>query len=155
MLNGNAIASSWAFSVEFKALGISDHNCISVDIKDLCHGIKKPFKFLNVCNNHPGFLIILADCWGMDVQGCAMFSVVTKLKRMKKQFKQLRGHYFRGISEKVKHIHCQLISIQDSLQLSPTSEELRMCEKQMLSDCIKFRKIEEAILTQRAKEHYL
>ena len=49
----------------------------------------RPFKLFNMWTLSSSFLEVVQREWQVQVNGCGMFKVVTKLKRLKKEFKKL------------------------------------------------------------------
>ena len=49
----------------------------------------RPFKFFNMWTMSDRFLEVVHIEWQVPVDGCAMFKVATKMKRLKKELKKL------------------------------------------------------------------
>lgn len=63
--------------------------------------------------------------------------------------------HFEGIVDSVQALLIQLMQFQGELAADPGSSQLQQLEKHLLESYIKYRKIEENILRQRAKQEHI
>ena len=70
---------------------------------------------------HGDFKGIVQTCWSMPVKGCLIYQIITRLRHMKEQFKQLHGEYFKGIVDRVQTLHIKLMQVQEELSEDPSS----------------------------------
>lgn len=69
--------------LHFFTEGVSDHCPCIIKMDSQIITRPKPFRFFNMWSQSENFMEIVQTDWQRNVQGCAMFQVVTKLKRMK------------------------------------------------------------------------
>jgi len=84
-----------------------------------------------------------------------MFKIVTKLKHLRAHIRKLHGQHFKGIENKFHHLYGMVINIQTKLQSQPTASTLQEVEDQLTKEYLEFRCIEEKILQQRVKQHFI
>ncbi|KAJ9553884.1 LOW QUALITY PROTEIN: hypothetical protein OSB04_017929 [Centaurea solstitialis] len=138
----------------FLPFGVSDHSPAIVSFLNLSSFKPKPFKFCNHLAYCKGFLPLVSDAWALNVAGCTMFSLVSKLKVVKKGVRKLNstdGNVF----DNVKNLRDALGRIQTDCDADPENGELRdegdiylKALKDALCD-------EEKFLRQKAKIHWL
>ncbi|XP_062104287.1 uncharacterized protein LOC133815464 [Humulus lupulus] len=68
--------------------GTMDHSPFMVNFGALPEN-KKPFRYFNFWSNLEGFHRTVAESWRKDVQGTPMYSLITKLKRLRFDLKKL------------------------------------------------------------------
>lgn len=54
------------------------------------HNQKKPFRFLNLWCQYDELLDIVKNEWSVQINGCAMYRVVQKLKSIKKALREMK-----------------------------------------------------------------
>ncbi|XP_050211627.1 uncharacterized protein LOC126661803 [Mercurialis annua] len=101
------------------------------------------------------FIDILKDVWSSNVQGCTMFSVVQKLKKLKSRRKDLNLSHYSDISFKVKNHKSLLDSIQSSLQSDPLNENLLLEENAYVIHYKKLIMLEENSLRQKSRINWI
>jgi len=70
----------------FLTPGISDHSPMVVKVLNPVHR-RKPFKFFDFWMDHPDFIPIVNQVWGMPDEGVPMFRLVCKLKALEGRLK--------------------------------------------------------------------
>ncbi|XP_074266211.1 uncharacterized protein LOC141588682 [Silene latifolia] len=90
----NVFLGSYA---NFLLEGLFDHCPCLINLEETIHNRKMPFKYFNMWASAPYFLETVQNSWGPEVRGNAMFTVVTKLKRLKKDLKALNKEQFSDI----------------------------------------------------------
>lgn len=124
---------------------ISDHNPMSINIRQTQKFNKSPFRFFNVWANHPDFLMIIREEWSNNKGTGEMKSIWAKLKRMKSKFRQLNEAEFKGVTEKIEEARQTIQHIQKQLQ-NNYSDMLQEQEKDWLQKLETWSMIEERIL---------
>ncbi|PWA58015.1 Gamma interferon inducible lysosomal thiol reductase GILT [Artemisia annua] len=69
----------------------SNHTPAVVEIPVIASAMPRPFKFVNFLADKAEFLPIVKDVWDRHIPGHAMFSVVSKLKLLKKPLRKLKN----------------------------------------------------------------
>nr|GEY31717.1 hypothetical protein [Tanacetum cinerariifolium] len=109
----------------------SDHTPATFIIPEAVKPRPKPFMFQNYLTGKGGFIPAVKKIWDYDVEGFSMYSVVSKLKLLKKPFRKLnfdQGNLF----ENVKVLRKELSGIQAALVDDPDSRDLM--ENESLTD---------------------
>lgn len=94
-------------SARFLPFLILDHSPAVLLILELQKSKPKPFRFANFHTIKKNFLLTVKDVWDNNIQGHAMFSVVTKMKKLKhlqRKLNSINGNVF----EKVKTLKVEL-----------------------------------------------
>ncbi|XP_074315352.1 uncharacterized protein LOC141651546 [Silene latifolia] len=133
---------------------ISDHAPILLTIPSEGHLIK-PFKYLNCWALSDGFQNLVSQYWTHGNLGGKIFSLFSKLRNMRKHFKQLDSTEFSGLTQRVTEAKSKLMDCQVALQLSPLSKPLLLQEKLPLDSYTKLKSAEIRVLFQRAKVQHL
>ncbi|XP_074304514.1 uncharacterized protein LOC141639250 [Silene latifolia] len=77
----NVFPGSYA---NFLPEGLFDHCPCLISFEEILNPRKIPFKYFNMWDRATDFMEIVQNSWGPEVRGTAIFTVVTKLKRLKK-----------------------------------------------------------------------
>ncbi|PWA85504.1 RNA-directed DNA polymerase, eukaryota, Reverse transcriptase zinc-binding domain protein [Artemisia annua] len=77
-------------NAQFLPFVVSDHTPAVVEIPVLPRAKPRPFKFVNFLAKNEEFLPIVKDVWERHIPGHAMFSVISKLKLLKKPLRKLK-----------------------------------------------------------------
>ena len=85
--------------VTFYPEGISDHSPCVISFDHNMIIKPRPFKFFNMWTLSSAFLEVVQREWQVQVEGCAMFKVVIKLKKLKKELKKLNKEKFLDIEQ--------------------------------------------------------
>nr|GEW47497.1 hypothetical protein [Tanacetum cinerariifolium] len=105
----------------------SDHSPFVLNMPSIAGPKPKPFKFANFLASKAEFPPIVKSVWEKDVPGFAMFSLVSKLKLLKKPLRKLKT--IQGdLAEKVKYLKVKLCKVQEDMVKDPFNEALRVKE---------------------------
>ncbi|GJU18554.1 hypothetical protein Tco_1146520 [Tanacetum coccineum] len=107
----------------FQPYRISDHSPCILRIPTVVKPKSKPFKFSNFLVYKEGFHEIVETGWSVNVEGCAMFCVVKRLKGMKSPFPKLL-HNHGNLHERVNKIRIKLNEAQKAIDRDPSSSIL-------------------------------
>ncbi|KAJ9535362.1 hypothetical protein OSB04_un001524 [Centaurea solstitialis] len=140
--------------VSFLPWGLSDHSPAVLSIPSLTPFKQRPFKFLNYWSENPNFLPLVGSAWDSHFYGCSMFSLVSKLKLLKKSLRKLHRDH-GDVFERVRSIRCEVEKVQSDIDCDPESGDLR-CEGAVLIKNLKDALVdEECVLRQRSKIQWL
>ncbi|KAK4708444.1 hypothetical protein R3W88_029369 [Solanum pinnatisectum] len=115
---------------------------------------KVPFRFFNVWAGHVSFLSMVHEHWTQAGTKGMMENVWNKLKGLQPQFKQLNMREFRGVSHRIIQARTDLVNVQQSMA-SSYSESLQELEKILVQNLEKWSLIEESIVQQKARAHWI
>ncbi|KAF7144689.1 hypothetical protein RHSIM_Rhsim04G0075300 [Rhododendron simsii] len=100
--------------------GISDH-CPLISIFPY-RGGRKPFKFFNFWVRHKEFPVLLSQSWSESLKcDSPMFSLYTKLRRLKPVLRQLNKEFYSDKQKRVLEARVELTDIQNRSAYSPSS----------------------------------
>ncbi|GJT77731.1 putative RNA-directed DNA polymerase [Tanacetum coccineum] len=132
----------------------SDHTPVVVEIPMISRAKPRPFKFVNFLANKTEFLPIIKEVWDRKIIGHAMFSVVSKLKLLKKPLRKLK--YAQGdLARKVTVLKQELERVQANMVNDSHNANLRTKEMDCLKAYNDAVRDEELMLKQRAKVEWL
>ncbi|XP_020251079.1 uncharacterized protein LOC109828510, partial [Asparagus officinalis] len=151
LINDQWISAYNSSYAEYLLPQFSDHSPGLISIYEDCLQGKKPFKFFKMWTKHADYLPTVSDIWKTDIQGCAMYSVYTKLKKLKEALKILNKRHFHNISEQVQRAKIVLEDTQSKLQNNPLDTILISREKENLSSYNKLLDCEESFYQQKAR----
>ncbi|GKB12254.1 putative reverse transcriptase domain-containing protein, partial [Tanacetum coccineum] len=143
--------SSYAHFLPFM---LSDHTPAVFTIPEVRKVKPKPFKFHNYLSSKDAFIPTVSGVWSNKVEGFSMFSLVSKLKMLKRPLRKLnfdQGNLF----ENVKRLRSELAIAQSSLCLDPHNRLLREVEAKTLKAYKSALKDEESFLKQKSKVEWL
>ncbi|GJW24413.1 RNA-directed DNA polymerase, eukaryota, reverse transcriptase zinc-binding domain protein, partial [Tanacetum coccineum] len=143
--------SSYAHFLPFM---LSDHTPAVFAIPEVTKVKPKPFKFHNYLSSKDAFIPTVSGVWSNKVEGFSMFSLVSKLKMLKRPLRKLnfdQGNLF----ENVKRLRSELAIAQSSLCLDPHNRLLREVEAKTLKAYKSALKDEESFLKQKSKVEWL
>ncbi|GKA65242.1 putative RNA-directed DNA polymerase, eukaryota, reverse transcriptase zinc-binding domain protein [Tanacetum coccineum] len=132
----------------------SDHTPAVFAIPEVVKAKPKPFKFHNYLTCKDGFIPAVKKVWESKVDGFSMFSLVSKLKMLKKPLRKLnfdQGNLFAN----VERLRQELSSIQAAMVSNPHSNELRESELSCLKAYKVALKDEVLFLRQKSKIEWL
>lgn len=93
--------------------GISDHCPLLISIFPY-RGGRKPFKFFNFWMRHKEFPVLLSQSWSESLEcDSPMFSLYTKLRRLKPVLRQLNKEFYSNIQKRVLEARVELTDIQN------------------------------------------
>ncbi|KAK9078070.1 hypothetical protein SSX86_002127 [Deinandra increscens subsp. villosa] len=140
--------------VHFLPFYVSDHSPSIITLPVKQQWRPKPFKFQNYLTRKPSFLPIVENAWKQFVPGCMMYSVVTKLKSMKKPLRKLALEQ-GNLTEKVIILRSELGRVQEELVNDNSNQALRDEELVYLQALKIAEEDEELFLKQKAKVEWL
>lgn len=116
---------------------------------------KLPLSFLNFWANHEGFLPMIEEVWMTDIVGCFMFRLLSKLKKLKVELRNLNKREFWNISERVKEARVELSCTQVLLNRDRSNDALRTMEKDQIGKLIFLSKAAESLAKQKSRVNWL
>lgn len=135
--------------------GCSDHSPLLLDCGGHRNIPARRFKFLNCLVDHKDFLSAVSNGWACSVSGVPMYKVWNKLKSVRLHLSKLTVYY--SIAQlKVVDLRAKVDALQTRLQVEPLNSILFQKLLSLLQqDYDKWLKIEEAILQQKSKIHWI
>ncbi|XP_056690351.1 uncharacterized protein [Spinacia oleracea] len=118
-------------------------------------GGKKPFKYFTMWRNAPDFNTIVQEQWNIQIQGSKMFTVVTKLKKVKAALKELNRAGFSDVHAADLKAHHEMIAAQTAMHLNPADQGLADAELQAVQEYRTKHKAYLEFLRQKAKLEWL
>ncbi|XP_075074369.1 uncharacterized protein LOC142161975 [Nicotiana tabacum] len=136
---------------------VSDHSpillqCKVVDQKRNLH--PKPFKLYSSVMDHADFAGIVEKVWNQKVNGGNMHRVWNKLKDLKTELKELNT-YMASYRLQLNKARQKLEAIQSELKHKHMDQRLIDQEKIALMEVEKWSSIEEQILHQKSRAHWI
>ncbi|GJY71629.1 RNA-directed DNA polymerase, eukaryota, reverse transcriptase zinc-binding domain protein [Tanacetum coccineum] len=138
----------------FQPYRISDHSSCVLRIPTVNKPKPKPFKFSIFLVYKEGFCEIVDTGWSVNVEGCAMFRVVKRLKGLKSPFCKLL-HNQGNLHDRVNKIRVELDEAQKAIDRDPSSFALREEHAHYLLSFKEAQLDEERFLKQKAKVEWL
>ncbi|GJV81463.1 RNA-directed DNA polymerase, eukaryota, reverse transcriptase zinc-binding domain protein [Tanacetum coccineum] len=127
---------------------LSDHTPAVLVMPRISNVKPKPFKFHNYLTAKVDFIPVVRNVWSNKVNGFSMFSLVSKLKMLKKPLRKLNF-------EQGKRLKTELAAVQSSMTADPHNNSLREEELRVLKAYRAALKDEELFLRQKAKVEWL
>ncbi|GJZ49122.1 RNA-directed DNA polymerase, eukaryota, reverse transcriptase zinc-binding domain protein [Tanacetum coccineum] len=138
----------------FQPYGISDHSPAVLRIPVQNKSSPKPFKFSNVVTTFPRFKEIVTEGWSTQFRGFHMFTVVKRLKLLKKPLRKLL--YDKGnLHDNVNRLRVEVERVQKDLDVDPFNQTLRDEEAVYVRAFTDALIMEERFLKQKAKVEWL
>ena len=116
---------------------------------------RKAFKYFKMWSSHPDFLSIVKVCWNVRDAGTKMFQVVTKLKRLKGEFKKLNRAAYANIQQLEEETRKKLEIDQVELGSDPLNISLQKKEQESRRKYVQVRKANRSFLHQKAKINWI
>nr|GEV14474.1 RNA-directed DNA polymerase, eukaryota, reverse transcriptase zinc-binding domain protein [Tanacetum cinerariifolium] len=138
----------------FQPYRISDHSMYVLRIPTVTKPKPKPFKFSNFLMYKEGFCEIMETGWSVNLEGCAMFCVVKRLKGLKSPFQKLL-HNHGNLHERVNKIQIELDEAQKAIDRDPSSSILHEEHAHYLLAFKEAQLDEERFLKQKSKIKWL
>ncbi|XP_024978270.1 uncharacterized protein LOC112515603 [Cynara cardunculus var. scolymus] len=107
----------------FLPYGVSDHSPAIISFDDHLSLKPRPFKFNNHLADIPDFVPLIEKVWSNDVKRCCMYSVISKLKNVKKGLRKLNNDH-GNVFGNVKKLRMELGRAQNDLDADPENERL-------------------------------
>nr|GEZ41484.1 hypothetical protein [Tanacetum cinerariifolium] len=133
---------------------LSDHSSAVLVIPRIDSVKPKPLKFHNYLTSKDGFIPVVKRVWNNKVDGFSMFSLVSKLKMLKKPLRKFsfeQGNLF----DNVKFLKANLAYVQAAINADPHNNTLREDELRVLKAYRAALKDEESFLRQKSKVEWL
>ncbi|XP_060188598.1 uncharacterized protein LOC132617573 [Lycium barbarum] len=128
----------------------SDHNLLLVDCTEDNRQVIKYFKFLNFWTEQEDFLPLVKNVWDTEVYGNPMWRLQQKLKFLAKELSKWSRHSIGDVFEKVKELEKQ-VSEAETAYLNSDSDIDRMLLNKSKAEYIKWLKMEDSIIRQKAR----
>lgn len=140
--------------VIFMPYNISDHSPAILNLPDVVKRKPSPFKFNNHLALKKDFIPTVQKVWDQNVSGCTMYSVMTKLKRLKKEVRKLNVAC-GNVHDNVNSLREEVAKAQMDLNVDPDSDDFRNKQAYLLKEFKTAIRDEEVFLSQKAKIHWL
>lgn len=142
----------------FEAGGCSDHLRCRIQINSGELKPKRPFKFVNAVVESPEFLPLVERFWAETPaiynSTSAIFRLSKKLKELKPALRSLSRAHVGDITRRTKEVFEQLCASQQRTLSTPSQAHLA-AEKMLYERWSRLSSIEEKVLSQKAKLHWL
>ncbi|XP_071699442.1 uncharacterized protein [Rutidosis leptorrhynchoides] len=138
----------------FQPFSISDHSPALLNIPNGLVHKSKSFRFMNFVADKAEFLPLVENGWKKEVNGCAMFCVVKKLKALKKDLNKLNWQH-GNIFTNVEVLKRKLKDCQAKVDTFPHDTEIKAAAVQVLNDYTQACKDELKILKQKVRLKWL
>nr|GEX14201.1 hypothetical protein [Tanacetum cinerariifolium] len=125
----------------FHPYGISDHSPSVLIIHDGYKQKNKAFRFSNFTTGKAKFIETVKNVWEEEVQGCHMYKLTQKLKKLTKPLKQLSWND-GNVHDRVKTLKDELMKSQEAVDKVPFDEDARVKAAQVLNEYVEASKDE-------------
>ncbi|KAL6514498.1 hypothetical protein OROGR_020077 [Orobanche gracilis] len=109
---------------------------------------------MNCLVDHPDFLSTVTQSWNYEGSGVKMYQIMQKLRQTREHLRRLQKSYTRT-ELRIDTARKNLDSLQDALRNNPLSQGLFREVTSAQAELEKWQRVEESILKQRAKVHWL
>ncbi|XP_048491598.1 uncharacterized protein LOC125492899 [Beta vulgaris subsp. vulgaris] len=140
-------------AVTFLPEGDFDHTPVVLRVYEVPL-IKRPFKFCMWCY-YSSMMDAVKEAWRQPVQGCHMYQVVEKLKRVKGVLRTLKKQGFGEAERDLIQATEEFTMIQDKLHENPGNIECIEQERIVRGKVQRAKKCVQAMLQQQAKLNWL
>ncbi|XP_031095010.1 uncharacterized protein LOC115999295 [Ipomoea triloba] len=110
--------------VQHLSKGTSDHSPLLIKLEPQRRLGRKPFTFLNVWCDHEKFMGVVKRSWEEGVDGNAMYTFMTKLKRLRAVLKRWNWEVFGDIFAKIKKLEGMVREVECEMQDCPSEENV-------------------------------
>ncbi|CAI9090218.1 OLC1v1024944C1 [Oldenlandia corymbosa var. corymbosa] len=131
LINGHWIVEFPSSIMSVLSEGVSNHTPLLVQLDGGMVQRPKPFKFFNMWAQDQHFRPMVQQSWLLPVKGTAMFTLVTKLKRLKRELKFLNKHKFAYIQLKERKLLEYLTLMQETIHLNGGNASLHSHEEDL------------------------
>jgi len=107
----------------------SDHYPLLLEFNNTIHQFPSSLKFMKMWTLHNNCKQVVQDCWNVNIAGCPMYILSTKLKLLKNKSKVWNKEVFGNVHALVYDAEQHLANIQNQIQLSGHSDHLMNEEK--------------------------
>uniref|UniRef100_A0A803PID8 Uncharacterized protein n=1 Tax=Cannabis sativa TaxID=3483 RepID=A0A803PID8_CANSA len=152
LANQEWLAKNPLAEVVFMNEGIFDHSPVVLMVHNKVVTGRKPFKYYRMWENHPTYLELVKKTWQQGhFAGTKMYRVITKLKALKKAFKELNSQFFCDIQAQEIQARNTLDECQDKLHQQLFDTDLQLLEQAAKDDFVSKHKSYLTFLHQKAK----
>ena len=133
----------------------SDHSPILLSLINKRLSFPKPFRYFNYWADCEGYQTTVSSAWDVQFQGNPIYQVIMKLKNTKTKLKIWSGSGFSSPKHTIQLLRTELLHIQESLDLDPSSQALQVKESELKKDLAHWLDMEESQLQQKSRELWL
>ncbi|XP_021860468.2 uncharacterized protein [Spinacia oleracea] len=108
----------------FLTEGEFDHSPGLITVYPRHTGGRKPFRYFTMWKSSPDFAGIVQHQWNQQVHGSKMYSVVTRLKKVKQALRELNKKGFSDNQASDLKAYHAMIAAQEAMHLDPANQEL-------------------------------
>lgn len=158
LCNDSWVIQHGTLTAQFKENNFSDHSPILIEHHSTGSGHHRPFRFLNILTEHESFSNIVATIWKQNVKGGAMYRIWQKMKLCKEPLKRLLRQEMGSLDNRVAEAREKLDSIQKQITQhmgTDVANTLFTIEKEAVVELQKWSNIQEKVLKQKSKVHWL
>ncbi|XP_070045223.1 uncharacterized protein [Nicotiana tomentosiformis] len=141
-------------SVEHLARVCSDHAPLLINLKKASTMRPKYFKFLDFWTKYEDFLSVVTEEWQKTVQGNTLWTLHQKLKRVSRRLTVWSRQAFGDIYEEPKMLEKQINDLE-TMHIFDTTPAHRAELNEAKAKYVRFLKIQEEVLVQKAKAQWL
>ncbi|KAK9668763.1 hypothetical protein RND81_13G084800 [Saponaria officinalis] len=134
--------------------GIFDHTPCTIQTRG-ADVSKRSFKYFNMWSGVDDFLPCVAQTWGEYVKGTKMFSVVTRLKNLKKPLKLLNNNLFADVENNAIRAGLYLEYVQNKLRSDPLNPDWIEKETAAGKTYCELKRASDSYLLQKSKAHWV
>uniref|UniRef100_A0A803QPT2 Uncharacterized protein n=1 Tax=Cannabis sativa TaxID=3483 RepID=A0A803QPT2_CANSA len=132
--------------------GIFDHSPAVLTVHNKGVTSRKPFKYYKMRENHPSYSDLVKKTWQEgQFEGTKMYCVISKMKALKRAFKELNTQSFGDIQAQEAQAKNILEECQNKLHQHPLDVELQLSELAARNDYVSKHKSLLSFLHQKAK----
>ncbi|XP_022032393.2 uncharacterized protein LOC110933481 [Helianthus annuus] len=132
----------------------SDHSPALLVLASRSKSTHKPFKFWSYLMSKEEFIPIVKERWGVRVDGCKMFRVVSKLKTLKKPLRKMKFSH-GNLHDKVEKLRIEVERIQKAIVEDHDNGDLRNEEAIYVKEYKVAVADVECMLKQKSRVHWL
>ncbi|XP_057248940.1 uncharacterized protein LOC130590496 [Beta vulgaris subsp. vulgaris] len=140
---------------KFLPEGISDHWPCMIKLVKSVVSKPKSFRFYNMWMDALDFMAKVQATWGINVDGVAMYKVVSKLKKLKPVLKALNKSKFSDIENEAAAALVKLVEVQRRIHQDPRNRELHTAEEEARKTFEFLNKAKMSFLQQKVKSDWL
>nr|XP_016506828.1 PREDICTED: uncharacterized protein LOC107824548 [Nicotiana tabacum] len=134
--------------------GCSDHSLILLDTEVVKTRVNRPYRMLNSVMNHQEYKTAVHTVWNQQIQGCAMYSIWSKLKQVQQATRHIHQEH-SSAEKKLQKFREELAETQDKLNEDHFNRQEIHREKQLLQNIEKWEKIQEQVIRQRSRANWI
>lgn len=144
----NRLDNAW---VDFIASSVSDHRLLCLHI-DLAIPIKKiPFRHFNAWSSLAGYDDVVKSAWDIEVGGCLMFQVTSKLKNVKDALVKWNKEANGDMYIKARDLRSLADSVQADFDINHDNESIQRHLKELKAAANEDETVVESYLRQKSR----